>query len=49
MPLLGFFIRDILPLGLERHFKMWMTENDFMHASARLNLLVYNTKHGYKR
>lgn len=49
LPLLGFFIRDILPLGLERHFKMWMTENDFMHASARLNLLVYNTKHGYKR
>lgn len=49
LPLLGLFIRDILPLGLELHFKMWMTEDDFMHASARLNLLVYNTEHGYKR
>jgi hypothetical protein len=49
LPLLGLFIRDILPLGLERHFKMWMIVSDFMQASARLNLLVYNTEHGYKR
>lgn len=49
LPLLRLFIRDILPLGLERHFKMWMTEYDFMHASARLNLLVYQTSQGNKR
>ncbi|HDP4811130.1 hypothetical protein [Pseudomonas aeruginosa] len=49
LPLLGLFIRDILPLGLEPHLKMWMVENDFMQASAHLNLLVYNTEHGYKR
>ena len=49
LPLLGLFIRDILPLGLEQHLKMWVIESDFMQASAHLILLVYNTDHGYKR
>ncbi len=49
LPLLGLFIRDILPLGLEQHLKIWMIESDFMQASAHLILLVYNTEHGYKR
>lgn len=49
LPLLRLFIRDVLPFGLEQHLKMWMTETDFMHASARLNLLVYQTEQGNKR
>lgn len=49
LPLLEIFIRDILPLGLERYFRMWMVPSDFVYASARLNILVYQTKRGNKR
>lgn len=39
--LLDWIIRNILPLGLLPHLALWMTSNDYIHASAYLNLMVY--------
>ncbi|AKF47403.1 hypothetical protein SAMN05444506_104277 [Pseudomonas syringae] len=39
--ILDWIIRNILPLGLLPHLDLWMTSNDYIHASAYLNLMVY--------
>ncbi len=45
---LDWMIRNILPLGLLPHLALWMNSNDYIHASAYLNLLVYQNpqRHG---
>lgn len=49
LPLLDILIERILPLGVMPHLKMWMISSDYIHASAHLNLMVYQTKRGNKR
>ncbi|MBD8666370.1 hypothetical protein OQ519_00215 [Pseudomonas lurida] len=39
--ILDWIIRNVLPLGLLPHLALWMTSNDYIHASAYLNLMVY--------
>lgn len=39
--LLDWVIKNILPLGLLPHLALWMTSTDYIHASAHLNLMVY--------
>lgn len=42
--LLKWVISNILPLGTLPHLRVWMTNDDYVHASAHLNLMVYHNK-----
>lgn len=44
LPLLDWVIEHILSLGVMPHLRVWMTGSDYVHASAYLNLMVYQNE-----
>lgn len=49
LPLLRQFTDHILPLGVPRYHRMWLTPSHYLHSSAHLNLRVYGTAEGNQK